>query len=349
MFPEGIERIKVFLSDKEKKSFPIIFGECLSLLIRKREIPFYYFKHLYRQNIKNIHDYIGTKEAARINSDPDLHKAELTSIMSNKLAFVFFARQHGLKTPELYGYQFGPDYFSDTSLSKLVNTQNMLDYFDHLFRLANTDRIFVKPISDFGGKGCFILDKNKNLASQILQYKTSLLSGRHLFFEVVKQHPEINAIHRHCINTLRIVSYIDESGDLDFVSTYLRFGVDRSPVDNAASGGVYVGVNTETGTLGKVGYKSLYYGGGQFYNHPNSKFKFEGFKIPYLKEAYEMITEYLEYLPDRFVGWDVAITPDGPTIIEANDTPDLHVSDLAASGLLKNNTMKSLVNKYKKR
>ena len=263
--------------------------------------------------------------------------------MNNKLAFAFFAEKKGLKTPKLFGYHFGPSFFSDTSMSKVDDTAGLRAYFEHLFNLGDTDRLFVKSVSDFGGKGCFILDRKKNLISQLKENKTALLSGRHLFFEVVQQHKDINAIHQNCINTLRIVSYIDDFGNIDFVSTFMRFGVDQSPVDNAASGGIYVGVNKDTGTLKELGFRSLYYGGGQFKCHPNSNFKFQDFKIPYLNKAYDMVTEFLVHLPDRFIEWDVAILEDGPTLIEGNHDPGLAISELAVGGLLKNESFRKFL------
>jgi hypothetical protein len=48
--------------------------------------------------------------------------------------------------------------------------------------------------------------------------------------------------------------------------------------------------------------------------------KFEGYAIPYFREAVEMVMRMHEALPGiHSIGCDVAISPDGPIIIEGND------------------------------
>ena len=47
---------------------------------------------------------------------------------------------------------------------------------------------------------------------------------------------------------------------------------------------------------------------------------FEGFRIPYWNEVRELVKNVHAKLPDiRSIGWDVAITPNGPVLIEGND------------------------------
>ena len=59
-------RLLVFLRDKQKKNYFKIFKEFVNLLLIKKEVPFYYFKYLYRKDITNYKDYVSTKEAYRI-------------------------------------------------------------------------------------------------------------------------------------------------------------------------------------------------------------------------------------------------------------------------------------------
>ena len=58
---------------------------------------------------------------------------------------------------------------------------------------------------------------------------------------------------------------------------------------------------------------------GLYTEHPNSHEKLVGFKTPLFKEAKEMILKASLEVPQiRYVGWDVAVTPNGPAIIEGN-------------------------------
>ena len=55
--------------------------------------------------------------------------------------------------------------------------------------------------------------------------------------------------------------------------------------------------------------------------HHNTNIKFEDIKIPYMKEALELVKKAAKRFPEvSCIGWDVAITKDGPTIVEGNIT-----------------------------
>ena len=63
--------------------------------------------------------------------------------------------------------------------------------------------------------------------------------------------------------------------------------------------------------------------GAIFDKHPLTGFEFNKIKkIPYVKESFEMVKEAALLIPEiRYIGWDVAITEDGPVVIEANEYP----------------------------
>jgi hypothetical protein len=49
-----------------------------------------------------------------------------------------------------------------------------------------------------------------------------------------------------------------------------------------------------------------------------------------------MVINAVKVIPVRLIGWDVAITPNGPIIIESNAHIHIPVSDMAYGGLLQN-------------
>ena len=55
----------------------------------------------------------------------------------------------------------------------------------------------------------------------------------------------------------------------------------------------------------------------------------------------------VKVIPDRFIGWDVAITPNGPIIVEANRGPHLLSCEMGYGGLLRNQHIKKLVEELK--
>ena len=60
--------------------------------------------------------------------------------------------------------------------------------------------------------------------------------------------------------------------------------------------------------------------------HPTTKVPFVGFQIPYYKEAIEMCIEASKVIPEvAFVGFDIAISENGPVIVEGNELPGYDV------------------------
>ena len=78
-----------------------------------------------------------------------------------------------------------------------------------------------------------------------------------------------------------------------------------------------------------------------FDTHPITGVRFEGFEIPFFNEAVDLCKRAAMVVPQvQYVGWDVAITPSGPVIIEGNsftgyDMPQNHKFHEDRCGLLK--------------
>ena len=54
--------------------------------------------------------------------------------------------------------------------------------------------------------------------------------------------------------------------------------------------------------------------------HPMTGIQLEGFQVPMFFEACELAKKASKVVPQvRYVGWDIAITPDGPALVEGNN------------------------------
>lgn len=336
------EGFKVFLKDKRKKTYPKIIMEFLTLWQSKKELPLYYFKYLYRKDVTNIKDYLSTKEASSIQKSPKLHRREYMSIMSNKLVFSLFCKQNGIPTPELVSYNFGSNFYFKNTCFKVSNSQELASFFEMVLRDSQKDKLFLKPFSLFGGKGACIVKKG-DIRDDIKEYADLLLSNDYIHENVLVQHEKINLINSSCINTLRIETYIDRENNIHIMNVFMRFGIGNNIVDNGHSGGIYIGVDKTNGKLKEVAMEEAHFGGREYYRHPNSDYPFKDFVVPFFKESCELVIKATEFLPDRYIGWDVAITQNGPVIIEANEFPDLFMSDTAYGGYLKNPLMKEIL------
>ncbi len=322
--------------------------EVVTLMIKKREIPFYYFKYLYRKEATNYLDYISFKEQLLLVDHRTLHNPDYVALINNKLYFALFCERTSINTPKLISYNFGTSFFFNNEVIQITNKANLITFFENLFDLNKIDALFFRPPSDYGGKGCFKITK-LDIQNNLEGLYENLINGNFVHTKVIKQHDDINKIHSKSVNTMRIVSLLTFEGTTEIISAFFRFGVGDGVVDNATSGGFFVGVNLEDGILKSIGHYLPEHGGKEITEHPDSGFKFEGFKIPYYKEACDLVIDTAKIIPDGLIGWDVAITPNGPIIIEANAEPHIPISDIAYGGLLKNKHVKKLVEELKKK
>lgn len=185
-------------------------------------------------------------------------------------------------------------------------------------------KIIIKPVMGKGGKeivlalkddGEFIIQtKNKKIL-----LNNFILRSRSVIQDFIIQHNRLSRIFPS-INTIRIVTLLTKNKDVIIIGALMRFGVKDAFIDNTSIGGVAIGINLEEGVLNKIAYdfKSM-----KYYSHPTSGFVFENFQIPYWQEVVDLSKKIqLTFSYYKLLGHDIAITPDGPIIIEINAVHD---------------------------
>ncbi|MGB3776095.1 MAG: sugar-transfer associated ATP-grasp domain-containing protein [Leeuwenhoekiella sp.] len=339
-----MSRLSIFLKDKNKKNFFRLLYEMGNFSLVKKELPKVYIgKRLYKKEVNNYLEYLSSKEIDRITNSKNLHKPLFSGILRNKLFFAYHLEKINLPTPKLYGYNFS-NYFVFNGEKRIIDDLNQLQLFLEDFIATNASKgIFVKPLDDNGGKGCHLLTP-ANLSDKMESDKSALLSGDFIYQAVVQQHHEINAIYAKSINTIRFTTFMDKAGNTHILSAMMRFGNNGSVVDNSSSGGFYVSVDLENGILTGQGNQAMKHGGKTFDKHPETSYVLNGFKIPYYKEACALLKETNKSIPERIVGWDIAISEKGPVLIEGNDNNSWFGVDIAHGGLLKNPMMTQILN-----
>jgi hypothetical protein len=131
------------------------------------------------------------------------------------------------------------------------------------------------------------------------------------------QHADLALLHPSSVNTLRLITVRDATGTRMFSLPLLRIGFGGSVVDNGAGGGIQVFVDPTTGRLRGPGLK---FRGGTVSRHPDSGIDLDGFEVPHYACAVDLSVRLHGELPGlHTVGWDLAITADGPVFIEGND------------------------------
>ncbi|HOW32261.1 MAG TPA: sugar-transfer associated ATP-grasp domain-containing protein, partial [Bacteroidales bacterium] len=146
---------------------------------------------------------------------------------------------------------------------------------------------------------------------------TKMKSGKYdLAEEYAVQHPSLMALSPAGLNTVRIFTQL-HNDNVDFLGARLRISV-NSVVDNMAAGNLAAPVDMETGVVTGPGVYSDITKQDQAI-HPVTKQSIIGFQLPYWPETLEMIRSAALLCPDnKSVGWDIAITSEGPELIEGN-------------------------------
>lgn len=128
----------------------------------------------------------------------------------------------------------------------------------------------------------------------------------------------MNVLNPHAINTLRIVT-INKNGHCYVLTSLLRVGTAKTGnVDNWAAGGLAIGIQPNAYLKEYGFYKPVH--GLKESVHPDTGIKFTEFKVPEYEEACKLACHaHKVFFNVRAIGWDVAVTPDGPVFIEGND------------------------------
>lgn len=152
-----------------------------------------------------------------------------------------------------------------------------------------------------------------------------------IFQSAIAQHPDMTNLIGPAVGTLRMVTLRDESG-ISPLYTVWKVPSPRAMSDNFWQAGSMVAlVDDDTGRVSRCNI-----GTGLNANllerHPVSDLPFDGFEIPHWAELNRVACEGHALFPEfGIVGWDIAISADGPVLIECNDNP-FHVLWQLAAG-----------------
>jgi hypothetical protein len=191
--------------------------------------------------------------------------------------------------------------------------------------LAAHPVFFAKPPDGLCGKGIKAVTAEGKTAQSLLdELKAEQCT---LWDEPIIQHDTLNAIYPGAVNTVRVMSFLDDSGNVRIIGAVLRIG-NGAYVDNFASGGLAAVVDLETGKLSRLAQSKS---GETYDKHPLTGAVFGNITIPYWEAVHELVYEAALIEPKvRYVGWDVAITAEKPVLIECNPLPDYGLLQLPA-------------------
>ena len=180
--------------------------------------------------------------------------------------------------------------------------------------VSKEGNVIIKPaLENGGGKGIIFWDKSQDIRE--IQELVTNTDYDFVIQGLIKQHEDLNRIHKKSINSIRICSLLFDN-KVNILSACLRMGRGDAKVDNAHSGGISVAIDND-GLLAETAYNV--YGEEACTIHPDGVV-FKEFKVPNFDKAVVLVKQAHQMIPHfKLVSWDIAIDDENDAVlIEAN-------------------------------
>jgi hypothetical protein len=274
----------------------------------------------------------------------------------DKLAFLQRCLQSGLPACPIVGVITDKDSLRAESMG--ISVMKSAQEIDQLFvRLGDFNGILKRT---YGGRGVGIypIEIKKGVLRPCQEYSDAgqlfawLRSSRYSFSWIIQpklrpHHDLLSLMPGPGIGTIRINSFRNISGQVKLKWPILKLPAPGRITDNwtaGTRGTVIVAVDIETGILKQAaGRIRKEFPVERFDSHPFSKEQIVGRQLPNWDVLCRLVKKAATAFKELPVlGWDVAITPDGPLFIEANWDFGLDMVQLLMGSGLKTQLLMSL-------
>lgn len=192
--------------------------------------------------------------------------------------------------------------------------------------LARHPKVLAKPVEGQGG-GNITLYENVTDAAAFRSEVTA--NGQSIVDEFIVQHPEMSSLYPDSVNTVRMITFLRPDGDVRLLAAVLRIG-NGDVIDNFASGGMFTMLDEDGVAL----FPGVDKQSNVYREHPVTGTPIVGFRVPMYDRVWELTQQLARRTPEApYVGWDLAITPDGPVVIEGNHNSSVFQPKPSASGV----------------
>jgi len=257
-------------------------------------IDYFYFR-FYKLSKKERSSYMGT--GYKYEYDLIMNPTSQRSILQNKLEFFEAFHpfiNHGMCRIE--------DLEANNEFAKKV--------------LNNpSGKVAVKDAHGQCGWGVEILNLKDVNREDMISYMRK--KGFNMVEVFIQQHNDLAKLSDTGLNTIRIITQLNANDEVEHIGPTLRITV-NSAVDNMAMGNIAAPIDVKTGKVKSEGvYQDITKG--QETEHPITHTPIVGFQIPFWEDVLKLTSEAALYNKNnRSIGWDVAITNHGPSLLEGN-------------------------------
>ena len=235
---------------------------------------------------------------------------EKRTYMTRRHMFRFFDRYNPAELRSRIGDKsLAAKYYADFMSREQYTKSEGLDAF-----LAFSSRnpcLFIKKAVGWGGEGA----RRAEIGCEDDARRVwASLTGDEVVEPVVVNHDLIRRIYPDSLNTIKITVLQTPKGP-EIVTAIIRFG-NHTAVDNVHSGGIAAGIDIETGRVETPAMDKRFR---RYTHHPETKQPITGFSVPDWETIKRFAIRASLVTPElRYTSWDIALTNDGPVMIEGN-------------------------------
>lgn len=283
---------------------------------------------VFSSDARQYSDYLSKRTCSALQSR--LNPQEWFWVTEDKGIFQSFCEAKEIPTPQCLALLFRNS--SGVSLGSPVPSSKSA--WSEVLSRFDLEKVVIKPCRHSYGRGLLVpminegqielgsmkFDSIQELASYMfdLPELTSWIIQERIY----SHHSLAEFSGTKHLQTIRIYTHVDRFGKIFIVDAFLKVIGGDAVIDNfqhGSLGNFIAPLDIDTGKLEPGitrGWNMLWY---RLDFHPKTKRKFQEFTIPLWESAKELVIKNAEYFkPIRSLGWDVAITENGPVVIETN-------------------------------
>lgn len=304
------------------KRISIMF-DYLRLYKRQRLLMSEYYEYEFEKQTKEFRDtFLGWSEQGYYLNT--LNPVKYYTLARNKYLAHLCLEKAGIPMPELLGYYNPYQANADKTFAKLLlelQEKGKAPFVIKATESSHGEGVYVvKSINNSEKDLSLVLINDKQVfLKDVLKYRDELIVE-----SLIKQSKQLSDFNKTSVNTVRFMTCLYPNGEAKVIATFIKIGRDGAYVDNAGAGGnVDAGIDVSTGKI----YNPIVFSGfrktQRTEKHPDSNVQLNGVIIRDWDEIKAKVIGFQQSLPYvKAAGWDVAITDDGPVVIEVNDSWD---------------------------
>lgn len=263
------------------------------------------------------------------------------AIADSKLRFYLWCTDQGIPTPDVFGCCASDEPANCNGVPLIRDEQQLFD----LLERAAVDTFLLKRDYGWHGAGLIRLrhtaaglfdDRGRGVDATDLLHRLRQADSPYLLQAALRPHPDLRPIMPGpSLGTVRIVTF-NTCGRVSLAIACLRVPVGMNVADNfdrGRSGNLLADMNVQTGEIGRclVSSKGIANSLKVCRMHPETGAEIAGYHFPHWEEVTRLVADAARRLHDMpTIGWDAALTEDGPSLLEANWRYDIEFMQVLA-------------------